>query len=71
MRNHGPVLFAWRDQCGGLSLKIEYCDKHGSNTERVIDPLMCHGSLLVAYCHLRDEQRTFRLDRIETIERIG
>ena len=56
---------------GDLSLKIEYCDKHGSNTERVIDPLMCHGSLLVAYCHLRDEQRTFRLDRIETIERIG
>ncbi len=56
---------------GGLSLKIEYCDKHGSGTERVIEPLMCHGSLLVAYCHLRDEQRTFRLDRIETIERIG
>ena len=56
---------------GGCSLKIQYCDKYGSGTERVIEPLMCQGDLLIAHCHLRDEQRTFRLDRIEAIERIS
>jgi len=53
------------------SLEIEYRDKHGSGTKRVIDPLLCHGNLLIAHCHLRNEQRTFRLDRIQTAEPVS
>ena len=34
-------------------------------SERVISPLLVQGQYLVAYCHLRDDERTFRLDRIE------
>ena len=55
----------------GLSLRISYCDKHGFETERVVEPLLCHGDFLVAHCQLRNEQRTFRLDRIESMDTPG
>lgn len=54
-----------------LSLKISYCDKNGHGTQRTIEPLLCYGDFLIAHCQLRNEQRTFRLDRIEEIEPIG
>lgn len=50
---------------------IEYMGYTGS-TQRIIQPLYAtyhQGSIyLVAYCHLRDDQRTFRLDRIRRAE---
>ena len=55
----------------GLALRISYCDKHGFETERVVEPLLCHGDFLVAHCQLRKEQRTFRLDRIESMDTPG
>lgn len=54
-----------------LSLKISYRDKNGFDTERIIEPLLCHGDFLIAHCQLRDEQRTFRLDRICSMETPG
>jgi predicted DNA-binding transcriptional regulator YafY len=52
---------------GGRSLDILYMSTTGE-TARRIDPLYPteHNGIyyLVAYCHLRREQRTFRLDRI-------
>jgi predicted DNA-binding transcriptional regulator YafY len=49
-------------------LAISYIDATGSETERTITPLRVEGSqeaiYLVAYCHLREEERHFRLDRI-------
>jgi predicted DNA-binding transcriptional regulator YafY len=49
-------------------LHIEYVDKHGASTERVVEPVMLlagtEGWYLVAWCRLRDELRAFRLDRI-------
>ena len=65
---HHPIASALEERG---SLQIEYRDKHGSGTRRVIDPLLCHGNLLIAHCHLREEQRTFRLDRIQTAEPVS
>ena len=65
---HHPVASALEER---TSLEIEYRDKHGSGTKRGIDPLLCHGNLLIAHCHLRNEQRTFRLDRIQTAEPVS
>jgi DNA polymerase-3 subunit epsilon len=54
-----------------LALRIGYCDKNGFETERIVEPLLCNGDFLVAHCQLRNEQRTFRLDRIEWMETLS
>ncbi len=45
-------------------LWLRYIDHRGRATERWVEPLDVADGYLVAYCHLRQEQRTFRLDRI-------
>jgi DNA polymerase-3 subunit epsilon len=54
-------------QSGG-SLQLRYVSAAGEETQRVVSPFQVtadSGHLyLVAFCHLRDERRTFRLDRI-------
>jgi DNA polymerase III epsilon subunit family exonuclease len=49
-------------------LVLEYLDAKGRRTERVVTPQQISGFgdtlYLVAHCHLRDEVRNFRLDRI-------
>lgn len=51
------------------SLAIDYVDAHGSRTQRVVDvrafDLNLNGGLMLGHCRLRDEPRTFRLDRIQ------
>jgi predicted DNA-binding transcriptional regulator YafY len=50
------------------ALGIEYCDRHGVATERVVEPAGVVGTrggwYLVAWCRMRDGGRAFRLDRI-------
>lgn len=53
----------------GCRLRIRYADRNGVLTERTIDVLQVSGSYVVAYCHLRQDQRSFRLDRIVEIWR--
>jgi proteasome accessory factor C len=52
----------------GKRLFIKYMDKEGEGTERWVTPLNVVGLAdyiyLRAYCHLRNSERTFRLDRI-------
>jgi len=48
-------------------VQITYRAANGRLTQRVVTPLDYAGGYLIGHCHLRDEQRTFRLDRIETI----
>ncbi|MGB9672879.1 MAG: exonuclease domain-containing protein [Anaerolineales bacterium] len=52
-------------------IEIYYIDRKGNKTRRVVRPqeLFVEGETvyLVAYCHLRQEQRHFRLDRIISI----
>jgi DNA polymerase III epsilon subunit family exonuclease len=54
-------------RCEG-ELELRYVSALGQETQRVVSPLRVAayaGHLyLIAFCHLRDEQRTFRLDRI-------
>ena len=51
-----------------------YLDARQKRTERVIEPLEVRrfsGNLtLIAHCHLRDDRRTFKLERIVELKRI-
>lgn len=49
-------------------MQIQYRLKDGFTSRRVIRPLSCNGNYLIAFCELKQEQRTFRLDRIITME---
>lgn len=50
------------------ALRIRYKGSDGQQSERVVEPrkvtLREQATYLVAYCHLKHEERTFRLDRI-------
>lgn len=57
-------------------VRIEYCDASGELSHRVIEPLRMftsrYGETYVrAFCRLRGEERTFRLDRIRSWEVLG
>lgn len=53
---------------------MEYMDAQEKRTQRVVEPLEIlrrNGELLlVAHCHLRDDRRTFKLERIIELKRI-
>lgn len=59
--------------CRG-SVLMEYVDAREKRTERVIEPLRIKRSrtetVLVAHCQLRNDQRTFKLDRIIRLTRL-
>ena len=59
---------------GKREVEITYIDQKGDETIRCITPLSVQemrGTVyLVAYCHLRQAERTFRLDRIVAIGRV-
>ncbi|HET8661494.1 MAG TPA: helicase C-terminal domain-containing protein [Micromonosporaceae bacterium] len=48
-------------------VKIVYTNAQGGSSVRVIEPLHVSGHLIEAWCHLRDEERMFALDRIEAV----
>ncbi len=56
----------------GTKVTVSYLASDGQSTERQLTPLELRmeakGSYLVAFCHLRNEERTFRLDRILRVE---
>ena len=53
-------------------LKIKYQSEEATISDRMIEPLALYSTqenwILIAYCRLRKEKRTFRLDRIQHIE---
>ncbi|MEV0057038.1 helicase-associated domain-containing protein [Saccharopolyspora shandongensis] len=51
----------------GTDVEIEYRDQNGRSTTRVITPHFVAGPYLDSYCHLRDDDRQFRLDRIRAV----
>jgi hypothetical protein len=51
----------------GKSYRIVYRDRLTVKTERTIDIISRKRKHVVAYCHLRNEVRTFRRGRIESI----
>jgi len=58
----------WRAVRDNRTLRIRYTDIGGLETRREVEPLHIvvgpNGSYLTAWCHLRKENRVFRLDRI-------
>ena len=65
----------WRAVRDNHTLRIRYIDVGGLETEREIEPQHVvvgpNGSYLTAWCHLRRDDRVFRLDRITRAERIA
>jgi predicted DNA-binding transcriptional regulator YafY len=63
----------WRAVRDNQVLRIEYTDVGGIGTEREVEPQHVvvgpNGSYLTAWCHLRQEERVFRMDRITRAER--
>jgi predicted DNA-binding transcriptional regulator YafY len=53
---------------------MEYLDARQKRTERVIEPLTVRRSggelLLIAHCQLRNDRRTFKLDRIVQLTKV-
>ena len=58
----------WRAVRDNHVLRIRYIDVGGIETEREVEPQHVvvgpNGSYLTAWCHLRDDDRVFRMDRI-------
>ena len=56
-----------------VSVVLTYTDAQGAETERLVDPLgfvyLDRSNVLMAWCHLRQDFRTFRLDRISRFVR--
>ena len=64
----------WRAVRDDLVVRVRYIDVGGVETERDIEPQQIvvgpNGSYLTAWCHLRQDDRVFRLDRITRADRI-
>lgn len=56
----------------GQCVRLQYCSARSQITERVFDPygVVSRKGIwyTIGYCHLRQDQRVFRLDRIQQIE---
>lgn len=71
-----PVPRAIADAVAGSRVLIlDYTDKHGTRSRRVVEPLGYVGGVdawyLVAWCRLREAVRAFRLDRIRYVSATG
>ena len=51
-------------------IEIEYVDKKGERTVRIVKPERIEGENLIAYCYLRNSWRNFKINRIEKIRMI-
>lgn len=56
-----------------VTIQFDYRDRNGADTERRVDPLglvyLDKSNVLMAWCHLRQDFRTFRLDRMQNLRR--
>lgn len=54
-----------------LAVTFDYTDANGNATNRTVDPLgivfLDQSHVLLAWCHLREDFRVFRLDRMQTL----
>lgn len=46
---------------------IEYVDGKGESSRRTVTPIRWDGPFLVAWCHLREAERQFRVERIKAV----
>jgi hypothetical protein len=55
----------------GQMIKIVYLGKGGVESERIIEPYDMDAIEVDAYCYSSDDMKSFRLDRIKTVELMG
>lgn len=55
----------------GLSVRLQYVDKYGVRSERILDPKAVEEHQVMGWCHLRRAKRHFRYDRMQSIEVVG
>lgn len=53
------------------NIDIEYCNRDGEVRQRRVSPERLDPPYLYAFCHLRQEQRCFRLSRISSYKLVG
>jgi hypothetical protein len=51
----------------GARVKIHYTNAQGNPSTRVIEPLGLYGHVVEAWCHLREDERMFALERIDAV----
>jgi hypothetical protein len=51
----------------GTPIRISYTDGQGVTTRRVIEPAELNGNVLEAWCRLREDERGFLLERIDSV----
>lgn len=53
-------------------IRIDYVSQENNTTQRVVEPFALYNTqenwVLIAYCRMRKENRSFRLDRIQALE---
>lgn len=54
----------------GKTYFMRYVDRHGNETERVVDVLDLKGRYVDVYCHLQEDFRTFKRKRIMSFEEV-
>lgn len=68
---HAVRKAAWEER----SIAFEYVDKAAASTHRKVDPLgivfLDQAHCLLAWCHLRQNYRSFRLDRMQNLHLTG
>ncbi|MFJ6671237.1 helicase-associated domain-containing protein [Actinosynnema sp. NPDC091369] len=52
---------------GKSDVRVEYVDGKGESSRRTITPIRWDGPFLVAWCHLREAERQFRVERIRAV----
>jgi len=55
----------------GRAIRIRYCNASGHTTNRIVEVLGLSTNHFDAFDHLRNKQRTFRIDRVISAEWVG
>ena len=61
---HRQLAFAIEHQ---LPVRITYQSASGGVTTRTISDIELVGGLMYAWCHLRDDERAFAVDRVRAV----
>jgi hypothetical protein len=71
--SHAPDTLAFLQQAARERQQVwlGYVDAQGHRTQRVVEPRSVEGGYVMAYDHLRQEERTFSIHRITGVAEVG
>lgn len=64
--SQGEIRLLAHAMDNGHAVQIDYVDQNGKRTLRTITPYQVHHHWVESYCHLRNGERDFRIDRIRS-----